>query len=85
MRTFATFGAITMTAPVKNGAIDPTQLQYSSGVSCNIVLVRIFYPYSLYTPLLDPGLPNLGATQRLLTSAVAFRNENWATNGPACL
>ena len=21
----------------------------------------------------------------LLTSAVAFRNENWATNGPACL
>jgi hypothetical protein len=41
------------------------------------VLVRVFYPWTLITPVLEPGLPNLGPNQRLLATAIAFRNENW--------
>ena len=48
------------------------------------MLVRVFYPWTLITPVLEPGLPNLGANQRLLTASVAFRNENWKTGGPPC-
>ncbi|HEY5107119.1 MAG TPA: TadE/TadG family type IV pilus assembly protein [Caulobacteraceae bacterium] len=78
VRTFATFGTIASTPPVTNGALDPTLTTYDPGTSCSIVLVRVFYPYTLYTPLVDPGLPNLGPNQHLLTSAAAFRNENYS-------
>ena len=78
VRTFASFGTISSSPPVTNGAIDSTKTTYDAGVACSIVLVRVFYPYALYTPLLDPGLPNLGPTHRLITSAAAFRNENYS-------
>ncbi len=84
VRTFASFSAITMTPPVKNGQIDQTQLTYDAGSSCDIVLVRVFYPWTLLTPVLEPGLPDLGSNQRLLTATVAFRNENWQASGPPC-
>jgi Flp pilus assembly protein TadG len=84
VRTFATFSAITVTPPVTNNAIDQTQLTYNAGNACDIVLVRAFYPYSLITPLLEPGLPNLGNSQRLITTAVAFRNENWQAGAAPC-
>jgi len=82
-RTFASFSAIDLTSPVKNNQIDQTQLTFTPGNACDIVLVRVFYPWTLLAPVVEPGLPNLGPHQRLLTTAVAFRNENW-TNGPPC-
>jgi Flp pilus assembly protein TadG len=84
VRTYPSFSAVAVTTPVKNGAIDPTQLTYDSGASCDVVLVRVYYPWRLITPLLEPGIPNLGPDKRLLTTAVAFRNENWVVNGPPC-
>lgn len=84
VRTFPSFSAINVTPPVTNGAIDQTQLTFTPGTSCDIVLVRAFYPWTLLAPVLEPGLPNLGSNQRLLTTAVAFRNENWQANGPPC-
>jgi Flp pilus assembly protein TadG len=82
-RTFADFSSIDLTVPVTNNQIDQAKLSFTPGNSCDIVLVRVFYPWTLVTPVLEPGLPNLGPSQRLLTTAVAFRNENW-TNGPPC-
>ena len=79
VRTFGNFASITSTLPVKNGAIDPTQLQFNSGTNCSIVMVRVFYPYTLFAPSFTPGLPDLGSNQKLITVATAFRNENWGT------
>jgi len=84
VRTFSSFSAISVTPPITNNQIDQTQLTFNAGASCDIVLVRAFYPYTLLTPLLEPGLPNLGANQHLITTAVAFRNENWQAEGPPC-
>jgi Flp pilus assembly protein TadG len=83
VRTFGTFGAITVTPPVTGGAIDPTKLQFNDGTYCSIVLVRVFYPYTLIAPTFSPGLPDLGGNKKLITFAAAFRNENWGTTG-AC-
>jgi Flp pilus assembly protein TadG len=82
VRTFANFTSINVTPPVTAGAIDPTQLQFDSGVSCNVVLVRVFYPYTLLAPTFSPGLPDLGPTKKLITAAVAFKNENWGGVSP---
>lgn len=84
VRTFASFSSISVTSPVKNGAIDQSQIGFSPGGSCDIVLVRAFYPFTLLAPTLEPGLPNLNASQRLLTASVAFRNENWSTATSGC-
>jgi Flp pilus assembly protein TadG len=54
VRTFASFSAITLTPPVKNGQIDQTQLAFTPGTSCDIVLVRVFYPWTLLAPVLEP-------------------------------
>ncbi|MFI4974388.1 MAG: TadE/TadG family type IV pilus assembly protein [Caulobacterales bacterium] len=84
VRTFNTFTSISTPSPITNNAIDPTKLSFDSGGSCSIVLVRVFYPWTLLTPTFDPGLPSLGPTQRLLTQSVAFRNEDWDPNTPPC-
>ena len=84
VRTSTSFAAINVSPPITNHAIDQSQLSFNTGAACQIVLVRVFYPWTLITPVLEPGLPNLGANQRLLTTAIAFRNENFQTDGSAC-
>jgi|HubBroStandDraft_2_1064218.scaffolds.fasta_scaffold34846_2 Flp pilus assembly protein TadG len=84
VRTYSSFAAINVAPPIAGNAIDQTQLTFDDGAACSIVLVRVFYPWTLITPVLEPGLPNLGPTQRLLTTAIVFRNENYQAEGPAC-
>jgi Flp pilus assembly protein TadG len=84
VRTATSFAALNVNPPIANNAIDQSQLSFNSGSPCQIVLVRVFYPWSLITPVLEPGLPNLGANQRLLTTAIAFRNENYQPDSPTC-
>ncbi|HEY1427442.1 MAG TPA: TadE/TadG family type IV pilus assembly protein [Caulobacteraceae bacterium] len=84
VRTFSSFASVSATTPIKNGAIDQSQLTFNAGSSCDIVLVRAFYPWTLLAPTLEPGLPNLNGTQRLLVATVAFRNENWASGTNGC-
>jgi Flp pilus assembly protein TadG len=84
VRTFPSFAQINVTQPIAGDHIDTSQLNFDSGGSCDIVLVRAFYPWTLLTPVIEPGLPNLGANQRLLTATIAFRNENWKGGGASC-
>ena len=84
VRTFSSFSSIDVTTPVSGGAIDQSQIGFNAGGSCDIVLVRAFYPWTLIAPTLEPGLPNLNANQRLLTATAAFRNENWSTATAGC-
>jgi Flp pilus assembly protein TadG len=84
VRTFSSFSAISVTPPVSGNAIDASQLTFNDGAPCDIVLVRVFYPWTLLTPLLEPGLPNLGPNQRLLSTAIAFRNEDYQSQGATC-
>jgi Flp pilus assembly protein TadG len=59
---------------------------FEEGGPTNIVLVRAFYEWTLYTPLLNSSLVNLGNNKRLLTSVTVFRNEPYGsvTTPPSC-
>jgi Flp pilus assembly protein TadG len=81
VRTFPNFSGISVSSPLTAGAVDNTKLTYNAGVSCDIVMVRVFYTYTMIAPLLEPGVPNVGNSKVLVTSAAAFRNENWAAAG----
>jgi hypothetical protein len=46
------------------------------------VLVRAFYKWPVFTPMLNFFLANMGGSNHLLATAAAFRNEPF-TNGAA--
>ncbi|MGH6987942.1 MAG: TadE/TadG family type IV pilus assembly protein [Caulobacteraceae bacterium] len=78
VRTFASFSSISVSPPITNNALDASKVMFNDGSPCSIVLVRVYYPYTLLAPLLEPGMPNLGPSQRLITTTVAFRNEAYS-------
>jgi Flp pilus assembly protein TadG len=84
VQTYTSLSAMAVNPPIVAGAIAPGQLTFNPGTSCSMELVQVFYPYALLTPLLEPGLPNLNGDQRLLTTAIVFRNEDWQANGAVC-
>lgn len=79
VRTFSQFSAVTAPSPVTNGAFDSTKTTFTPGSPGDIVLVRSFYTWTLFTPVLSSGLQNLSGGKRLLTAAVTFRNEPYTT------
>ena len=53
------------------------------GNACDVVLVRAFYRWPVFTPILGFFLQNIAGGYHLISTAAAFRNEpyNTSTNG----
>jgi Flp pilus assembly protein TadG len=79
VRTFSTFAGIAPVSPVTNGAVDPTKTTFQPGNAEDIVLVRVYYSWTLITPLLNTALQTLSGGKRLISTTVTFRNEPWAS------
>jgi Flp pilus assembly protein TadG len=85
VETFASFGAVTLSNPVRaDGTLDPSLNNWAPGSVCSIVLVRSFYTWNVATPLLTPFLVNMSSDKHLLSSAAAFRNEPYTTAVAGC-
>lgn len=92
VRTFELFEDVkdapppTTTPPGGDPEFNEANNCFQTGGPTNIVLVRAFYEWTLFTPLLDNSLVNLGANKRLLTAATIFRNEPYGpvTEPPSC-
>jgi Flp pilus assembly protein TadG len=85
VRTFSTFNGLATTPPMNAGTFaPPAGLCFSAGQPTDIVLVRAYFEWSLFTPLLNNALENMGggSGKRLITSTTAFRNEPYNTNPP---
>jgi len=75
VRTLASFGSAPGLPLNQSGQIDTGGLTFAPGDAGDIVMVRAFYEWQLITPGLGLGLANTGGNRRLLTAAIAFRNE----------
>lgn len=74
--TFTSFGASSSSSPITSaGNMDSSGFGFNTGGSSQIVLVRVFYEWDLFTPVLSKPLANLSNDRRLLQATVAFRNE----------
>lgn len=80
VRTFASFSGLASAPPLTPAKAATTSFCFSPGQPTDIVLVRGYYQWALVTPYLNNALANLGATQRLITSTTAFRNEPYNDN-----
>ena len=84
VRTFSSFASLGANTPVPGTSFDPNNTCFTAGEPTDIVLVRTYYRWHLFTPLLNNALQNMGSGSgmRLLSSATAFRNEPYNENAP---
>jgi Flp pilus assembly protein TadG len=87
-RTFSDFGDLAAAPPP-----DLTQFGehpppcWSVGKAADIVLVRAWYRWKLFTPILSAAMDDTGDGYRLISTTTAFRNEPYDDNpakGASC-
>jgi Flp pilus assembly protein TadG len=57
---------------------------FNVGSACDVVLVRAFYKWPVFTPALNYFMANMAGNYHLLATAEAFRNEPFNTNTCGC-
>jgi Flp pilus assembly protein TadG len=76
VRVFPDFGNVDQNSPIQgDGTLETGGFGWDPGSAGDIVLVRVFYRWSLMTPNFGGALSNMNDNQRLITSATVFRNE----------
>jgi len=78
VRVYSNFSSVAFpSVQGTDGNVDTTKLAFSLGSAGDIVLIRAFYVWPIWSPF-PTGLANNGGTTsptRLIQSSVAFRNE----------
>jgi Flp pilus assembly protein TadG len=84
VQTFNNFNDLSNPPVVTGSASNPASLCFSAGAPTDIVLVRAYFQWDLFTPLLNAALENMGggSGKRLISSATAFKNEPYNDNPP---
>jgi Flp pilus assembly protein TadG len=83
--TYSNFDGLAKAKDKDPATFDPTKvgaLCWSPGQPTDIVLVRAYFQWKLFTPLLSRMTANMGGGRRLLTATTAFRNEPFNNNPP---
>jgi Flp pilus assembly protein TadG len=84
VESFSNFGSIVFTPPLDaNGKMNPLN-SFQTGTACSVVLVRVFYAWTVFTPVLTSFLTNMADDKHLLYGASAFRNEPFTTGTSGC-
>jgi Flp pilus assembly protein TadG len=61
--------------PTAGGAIDLGQINYQPGGADEVILVRAYYQWEVFTPLFGSIFANMNDGKRLVVSSMLFRNE----------
>ena len=75
VQTYSSFANVPLTDPVVSGQLQTGSLSYNLGAGSQIQMVRAYYDWPLFTPILSGGLSTLSNGDALLSSKVVFRNE----------
>jgi Flp pilus assembly protein TadG len=76
-------GAAYSNSTDSSGKLLPVTDAYNPGNSCDVVLVRATYTWTVVTPVLSWFLVNMASNGHLLSSTFTFRNEPF-TAGTTC-
>lgn len=78
VRTYSNFNDITLSDPIVNKSFNSAALTFEPGGPEDIVVVRSYYQWTLFTPLLSGAVQKLNGGKTLLTSTMTFRNEPYS-------
>jgi Flp pilus assembly protein TadG len=75
VKTYTSFASVDTTPPIDKDGKLITNFTYQPGLPGDIVVVRLFYQWPVYVPLLGFNLADMAGGKRLIAATVAFRNE----------
>ena len=75
VRKFDDFGSVSLPPALNESGELQDNFTYDPGVGGEIVVVRVFYEWSLIANLPGAGLGNMSNGNRLMSATAAFRNE----------
>jgi Flp pilus assembly protein TadG len=75
VRTFSSFAAVDLRPPIGEDGNLVQEFEFTPGGAGELVVVRAFYEWPLYTNLLGLGLATLANGKHLIMATTAFRNE----------
>ena len=75
VRKFNNFGNVALPGALDGGGNLVGPFQFNMGVAGDIIVVRAFYAWPVLTPDFGSTLVNMSGNSRLLTAAMAFKNE----------
>jgi Flp pilus assembly protein TadG len=75
VRKFTSFGNVAVPAALDANGNLTGNYQFNMGAAGDIVVVRAFYAWPVLTPNFGQSLVNMSNNSRLLTAAMAFKNE----------
>jgi hypothetical protein len=78
------FSSASNSSPLDAAGNMSTLTAFNVGNACDVVLVRAFYKWPVFTPGLNYFLANVAGGYHLLSSAAAFRNEPYTTTTGGC-
>lgn len=82
VRTYDDFTGLRDDPSLGTSSMDPENQCWSPGGPTDIVLVRTYYVWRIFTPLISNALVNAGGDRRLVTAVEAFRNEPYSDAPP---
>ena len=77
------FSGASNSSPLVAGNL-PALTVFNVGNACDVVLVRAFYKWPVFTPILGFFLENVAGGYHLLSTAAAFRNEPYTSSMDGC-
>ena len=80
----AGFTGVTNSSPLAADQSLPNLTAFTTGGPCDVVLVRAYYRWPVFTPMLNFFLANMANNNHLLATAAAFRNEPYTTTTGGC-
>lgn len=75
VRAFPDFGGISLPSNTDDDGELQNNFAYQIGTASEVVVIRVYYPWQLFTPTHITGLSNMSGNKRLLITSAAFRNE----------
>ena len=76
VKRLASFSAAELNSPIDaNGKFDDSKFDFQPGGANEIVAVRVYYEWSLVTPILSAPLANMANGKHLIQATAVFRNE----------
>src|SRR5690242_13445453 len=81
VKTYTSFSSISNNKPIEaNANLQTANFGYTPGNACDIVVVRLMYPWPVYVSLLGLNrMADLAGNKKLLMATAAFRNEPFSS------
>ena len=78
------FSSASNSSPLDGSGNLPVLTKFDVGNACDVVLVRAYYKWPVFTPILGFFLENIAGGFHLISTAAAFRNEPYNAQQNGC-